>query len=341
MTDGESVDKIFSNKGKDDRRSRFVKFIKEKRGGFADMTGVLDSGLSRSNWDSYIRGRGIPKTKKTIEAVARLCNVTVGEFINVLYPGFWSFDEISNYKKERARERCRVNMERWRNDPVKHSRLKEISQKFRRAHRKPLDQCTPLSIRARVNKALRKHYGETAVTEFQDALENKAFRIKRYEALNTIRQMRKEMRIIRNKITQMERDLITKYTTKEYREELRRKSWQVKSHERDSRINQLPGRLTRDQWLIILGVHQYKCAYCGIDRKEARAKGFDLEIDHIIPITSELASNDPSNIAPACKSCNSSKSDKDLLEWAKATKRSIHPLVIRKYMDRTNQYATR
>ena len=49
------------------------------------------------------------------------------------------------------------------------------------------------------------------------------------------------------------------------------------------------------------------CAYCG-DRPSF------LTIDHVIP-RSQNGTNDPSNLLPACKSCNESKGSRTLLTW--------------------------
>lgn len=50
-----------------------------------------------------------------------------------------------------------------------------------------------------------------------------------------------------------------------------------------------------------------RCAYCGMPV-------INYQIDHIRPL-SRNGSNDPSNLAIACKSCNASKKDKMLWEW--------------------------
>ena len=54
----------------------------------------------------------------------------------------------------------------------------------------------------------------------------------------------------------------------------------------------------RDDWI---------CRYCN-------KRGGRLECDHIVPV-SRGGSNDLSNFATACFSCNRSKRDKTLAEW--------------------------
>lgn len=48
------------------------------------------------------------------------------------------------------------------------------------------------------------------------------------------------------------------------------------------------------------------CAYCS----ESDAESWD----HIIPV-SKGGKSEPGNLVPVCKSCNSSKNDRDLIEW--------------------------
>ena len=49
-----------------------------------------------------------------------------------------------------------------------------------------------------------------------------------------------------------------------------------------------------------------KCSYCGATE--------DLAVDHVVPL-SRGGTNDPGNLTPACKPCNSSKRDKLVEEW--------------------------
>lgn len=66
------------------------------------------------------------------------------------------------------------------------------------------------------------------------------------------------------------------------------------------------GKTTVEEWGVILGKFNNRCAYCGIDGH--------MTMDHVIPII-KGGTNWPSNIVPACKSCNSSKGTKDLSEF--------------------------
>jgi hypothetical protein len=65
--------------------------------------------------------------------------------------------------------------------------------------------------------------------------------------------------------------------------------------------------LTRTQWNACKDMFDNTCAYCGKSLK-------NLTQDHFIPL-SKGGGYDANNIIPCCKSCNSSKQDKDFLEW--------------------------
>ena len=72
--------------------------------------------------------------------------------------------------------------------------------------------------------------------------------------------------------------------------------------------DKLQGDLTGKDWIDILSVFNNSCAYCG-------AK-VSLTRDHVIPV-SKGGINTKHNIVPACKSCNSSKHNNDVVEWYK------------------------
>lgn len=75
---------------------------------------------------------------------------------------------------------------------------------------------------------------------------------------------------------------------------------------RRSNLNKVEHNFTWVEWEICLNHFENKCCYCGKKKK--------LEQDHFIPLNSggEYTSN---NIVPACKSCNSSKRDRNFFEW--------------------------
>ena len=67
-----------------------------------------------------------------------------------------------------------------------------------------------------------------------------------------------------------------------------------------------------------------ECAYCSSEQ--------DLSWDHLIP-TSKGGPNTISNHVPACRGCNSSKGDRDVLEWYRSRRDvQIPRLVWGKYL---------
>jgi 5-methylcytosine-specific restriction endonuclease McrA len=76
-------------------------------------------------------------------------------------------------------------------------------------------------------------------------------------------------------------------------------------------LRRATGSLTIEQWHDICKRYDYSCAYCGSPH--------NLTMDHVVPI-SKGGKTTSDNVIPACISCNSSKKDKDMLEWYKETK---------------------
>lgn len=91
-----------------------------------------------------------------------------------------------------------------------------------------------------------------------------------------------------------------------------KKKWIAKNRERhrtnqqryESKLRGAAGYHTYQQWMARVKYYGWCCKYC---RKELTFR--TLEQDHIIPIT-KGGSNWPANLAPACRSCNASKSNK-------------------------------
>ena len=67
------------------------------------------------------------------------------------------------------------------------------------------------------------------------------------------------------------------------------------------------GESYRQHRSFVLGIHGEKCFYCGAVNER-------LQLDHVVP-RSRGGSDDPSNLVPACKPCNTSKGAKLLAEW--------------------------
>ncbi len=75
---------------------------------------------------------------------------------------------------------------------------------------------------------------------------------------------------------------------------------------RDHLKKSAQGFYTEIQWLARLAFYGWRCYLCDCDWSSLDP--FDQTIDHVIPI-SKGGSNWPSNLRPACRSCNSRKSD--------------------------------
>lgn len=63
---------------------------------------------------------------------------------------------------------------------------------------------------------------------------------------------------------------------------------------------------TVEQWHDACSAFSMQCAYCGATHS--------LTMDHVIPV-SKGGMTVVSNIIPACQSCNSSKQNKDMIQW--------------------------
>ena len=81
---------------------------------------------------------------------------------------------------------------------------------------------------------------------------------------------------------------------------------------RRHREKQLGDGLTTEQWLEMMNYFDWKCAYSGeyIGGKKITIR----TVDHIVPLNKNGV-NEIWNCVPMTKSLNSSKQDKDMLEW--------------------------
>jgi DNA (cytosine-5)-methyltransferase 1 len=78
------------------------------------------------------------------------------------------------------------------------------------------------------------------------------------------------------------------------------------SQRRRARITETQSDFSAAQWREMKAAHEHHCAYCHQEKP--------LTQDHIVPI-SKGGAHTKNNIAPACRSCNASKYNRDLLEW--------------------------
>ncbi|MFR9547150.1 MAG: HNH endonuclease [Rikenellaceae bacterium] len=73
------------------------------------------------------------------------------------------------------------------------------------------------------------------------------------------------------------------------------------------------------------------CAYCG-------EKSDNMALDHILP-KSKGGKDSGDNLIKACRKCNSSKRDRDMLEWSTDNNIYINPWLLRNYLKLVYEYA--
>ena len=97
---------------------------------------------------------------------------------------------------------------------------------------------------------------------------------------------------------------------KEYRQSLQGQVVEFNnSQRRRIKEEQQGDGITKDQWLEMMCFFNFRCAYSGeVLSKKTRS------IDHIVPLNSG-GEHEIWNLVPMTRSLNSSKRDKDMLEW--------------------------
>lgn len=83
-------------------------------------------------------------------------------------------------------------------------------------------------------------------------------------------------------------------------------TYRAKSNNRRARQKSANGRFTAKDWNSRLDYYGGSCIYCGSSEQ--------IEVEHRIPL-SRGGTNWPSNLAPACKSCNCKKGTKTEFEF--------------------------
>jgi 5-methylcytosine-specific restriction endonuclease McrA len=86
------------------------------------------------------------------------------------------------------------------------------------------------------------------------------------------------------------------------------------SRARKARIRGMVKNYTADDWKRCVEAWGGKCAYCGSNGR--------LQQEHFYSVL-EGGTYTPDNIIPACKKCNSAKSNKDPLEWLLTQKNGL------------------
>lgn len=83
----------------------------------------------------------------------------------------------------------------------------------------------------------------------------------------------------------------------------------MRANRRRANILGCDGSCSAEQWMQRVEYYGWRCRYCRVGLTRAT-----LTQDHAIPISRD-GTNWPSNLVPACKSCNSGKHDKTLFEF--------------------------
>lgn len=119
----------------------------------------------------------------------------------------------------------------------------------------------------------------------------------------------KSCKVIRDKQYREDNPEKIKQYNKQYNKQYHKdnpEKFRLKEQRRMALKQGLPNTFTIKQWKSVKEYFNNKCAYCGEDKP--------LTQDHHIALSKggEYTHN---NIIPACKSCNSSKRDKDFFKW--------------------------
>ncbi len=97
--------------------------------------------------------------------------------------------------------------------------------------------------------------------------------------------------------------------------ESKRLQSEIDNHRRQERTSRHPFSWSAKDWRKIKIFWGDRCAYCDMPEDVNHRKG-RLTQDHFLPVSwPACPGTQPSNIVPACISCNASKCDKDPYEW--------------------------
>jgi len=95
---------------------------------------------------------------------------------------------------------------------------------------------------------------------------------------------------------------------KDYIKKYNKQNPHIITNARIKRQNKINDRITKDEWFEIMFLYDFKCFYCDLILNN------NYTLDHIIPI-SKGGKHCFDNLIPACRSCNSSKTNKIFPIW--------------------------
>ncbi len=94
--------------------------------------------------------------------------------------------------------------------------------------------------------------------------------------------------------------------------------------------------IAKDKGLAIYLRDEFRCVYCGKDLHGAGAG--EVGLDHV-KCYSAGGSNDESNLVTCCRSCNSSRGDKKINDWADEPTRKAIKRNTRRKLDKYRKLA--
>lgn len=221
--------------------------------------------------------------------------------------------KASTYGKRKCRcERCSTAASEARRDYYQRHRETELTQANRyneehRDERREYDRQYKAANREILAERVRNRYWEDPETN------RERVRNKRAQDPEAHRQYKSQWRL-RNHQRELERERKYHDANREKRNAASRMYAKANpergrraARERRVRLQNLDVlKVTNREWNRILERFRHRCYYC-------EGQG-EMTMDHIIAIT-RGGRHSIGNLIPACRSCNSSKSDKTIMEW--------------------------
>lgn len=212
----------------------------------------------------------------------------VEKFLGEYYFQKSNKDSLSCWCKECCNEYNKQNKYKYKENKI------EYSKKYYNMNKNKIKEYNIKYYKE--NKEYHNKYKKKYAEENKEAIK---VRIKKYyEENKLIRKEKSKQYYYKNKEKLKERR--NQYVEKN------RSSFNIYAGRRNSKKKQLPSTFTVNQWDRCKEYFNNKCAYCGEKKPLAQ--------DHFMPL-SKGGGYTKENIIPACKSCNSSKSNKLFNEW--------------------------
>lgn len=232
-------------------------------------------------------------------------------------------EHIQEYQRNYYKaNKTRINEINKRNYEINKDRILKHNKEYRQINKEYIEQCRKKYMelnREKFKEYWKMYYQnnkeEISVKQKEYYLKNKERKSEyhKYWRINNLDRLRDYGKKYRNDNSVRLREYRLKNierirnVQKEYfknNPEVKRMS----EHKRNALKRALPNTLTLNQWNEIKKCFNNKCAYCNSEES--------LTQDHFIPL-SKGGGYTRNNIIPACKSCNSSKGNRDFFEWYK------------------------